>query len=125
MVRCGTIRSISVVRTNQNGYPFVTVISGDGRVQNLYFGKRTSERVAAGQQFTLDELKQLEIGFTNNASGEERIKLSFPGEPNGEYTDLGAMLGLEAVQTCSDAEMTAALEPLWKVAERQVAVGER
>jgi hypothetical protein len=84
-VKAGLITNISPVRVNSSGYAYITVINGD-KASNLYFGKRSAEKVAVGQQLGAEELKNAQFVLSTNAAGEQRLKISLNGESS--YTDL-------------------------------------
>ena len=65
----------NVVRTNANGYPFVTFFSKDNIADNVYFAKTISDRFKAGQPVNKALFADLQIGMTTNADGEQRVKL--------------------------------------------------
>lgn len=89
LVKAGVIRSVSCVRTNRNGYLFVTLLNGR-KAANVYFGKKTSEMFVDGQVISADELKAASIGIS---SSNGYLKFSLAND-NGTYTDLGAAFGL-------------------------------
>lgn len=64
-----------VVRTNENGYPYVTMINANNEATNVYFSRAASQAVDAGTPITKELMKAHQIGITINAEGEERIKL--------------------------------------------------
>jgi hypothetical protein len=83
LVKSGLIKNISKLRTNINGYPYVTVLGGNGRSQNIYFGRKTAELVM--DNFSLNDsiiafLADADIIQTQNeeqkAAGEWRFKIS-------------------------------------------------
>lgn len=65
----------NVVRTNANGYPYVTFISKDNVADNVYFAKTISAKYKAGQAVNKALFADLQIGMTTNADGEQRVKL--------------------------------------------------
>ena len=89
LVKAGVIRSVSCVRTNRNGYLYVTLLNGR-KATNVYFGKKTSEMFADAQVLTADELKAASIGISSS-NGYLKFSLS---NDNGNYTDLGAAFGI-------------------------------
>ena len=76
------------VRSNMNGYLFVTFISATNEATNIYFSKAMSEKITAG-----DDVKVLlkehacSIVETTNADGETRLKLCGNSE-RGNIEDL-------------------------------------
>jgi hypothetical protein len=63
------------IRSNTNGYPFITFIDAANKAENIYFSKNAALAVGAGQPVTKDMLTVYQIGITENAAGEQRIKL--------------------------------------------------
>lgn len=76
------------VRTNTNGYPFITFIDKDNKAENVYFSKSASQSVGAGQLVTKDLLSTLQVATTQNAEGQVRIKLI----SNSERLDISSLL---------------------------------
>lgn len=64
-----------VVRTNTNGYPFVTFINSANVAENVYFSKTSALSVSAGTPVTKELFKCYQIGNVVNSAGESRIKL--------------------------------------------------
>jgi len=77
-----------VVRTNENGYPYITFIDKDNKAENIYFSKAAAQGVGAGQPVTKEMLSVYQIGITINAAGEERIKLI----SNSDRVDISSLL---------------------------------
>jgi len=71
----GFTQIVPVVRTNVNGYPYLTFITEANVAENVYFSKAASVALAAGQPVTKEMLSVYQIGITHNAAGEERFKL--------------------------------------------------
>lgn len=76
------------IRTNNNGYPFITFIDKDNKAENIYFSKAAGESVGAGQPVTKDLLATLQVATTQNADGETRIKLI----SNSDRLDISSLL---------------------------------
>jgi hypothetical protein len=82
-----------IVKLNVNGYPFITFLTGErdseGKaiVQNVWFSKEASSRVAEGVDISA-ELKNMSVVETTNEAGELRLKLAYV-----KYVDLNALLG--------------------------------
>ena len=111
LVKRGAISSISVLRTNQKGYPFVTLLNRKKESTNLYFGKITSELVLntfkKGDNIILF-LKESEVVETQSKQegheGETRFKIS---KNTSDYTSedmLLNQLGLEVSNSEFDFE---------------------
>ena len=45
LVEKGIVRTVSVLRTNINEYPYVTMLTKGSKSQNVYFGQITGELV--------------------------------------------------------------------------------
>lgn len=107
LVKRGAISSISVLRTNQKGYPFVTLLNRKKESTNLYFGKITSELVLntfkKGDSI-IPFLKESEVVETLNENKETRFKIS---KNTSDYTSedmLLNQLGLEVSNSEFDFE---------------------
>ena len=91
----GIIATVSNLRNNtENGYPFVTLINKKGEATNLYFGKKSAERIGEAYSLgssILPELKEATVVESTNANGDIRYKLSLKGET--EYAS-GAELAM-------------------------------
>lgn len=93
LVAGGLVTNISVVRKNSSGYLFVTLLNGR-KSTNVYFGKKTSEMFTEGEKISVDTLRKLEVVVAANATGDQRLKMSLPGESE-TYTDLRSIMGLQ------------------------------
>ena len=62
-----------IIRTNTNGYPFLTFTSDANEAENIYFSKNM--QVTAGPT-TIEFLRGLKVCNTVNATGESRWKLT-------------------------------------------------
>ena len=76
------------VRTNTNGYPFITFIDATNKAENVYFSKSASKLVSDDLVITKELLSTLSIGYTTNEKGEARIKLI----SNSERLELSSLL---------------------------------
>lgn len=74
------------VNENTNGYPFVTFIDADNKAENVYFSIEESQNHQKGDPISVVDgfFKDLQIAFTTNANGEERIKLVGMGSSKRE-----------------------------------------
>lgn len=63
------------IRTNTNGYPYLTFIDKDNKAENIYFSKASSENLADGVVVNKDFLSTFQVAVTLNADNQERIKL--------------------------------------------------
>ncbi len=75
------------IRTNTNGYPFITFIDANNIAENIYFSKNASKSIGAGIPVTKDMLKIYQVGITENANKEARVKLI----SNSERLELSTM----------------------------------
>jgi hypothetical protein len=76
---------IPVVRTNSNGYPFLTFTNSSNEAENVYFSK--SMMLDAGK-VDIDFLRSLKACNTVNAAGESRWKLT---DSAGSRVDMSAL----------------------------------
>lgn len=78
LLKNGTISNISELRINENGLPFVTMITRDSKSQNVYFSIETGNVVLgtfSKGQHILEFLADAEVIKTENAQGEVRYKI--------------------------------------------------
>jgi len=80
------VTAISNVKSNTNGYPYVTIVTDVG-ADNLYFSKKASSKVSAGDLIK-SFAKDLFVVACQNAQGEDRLKLSFNSEDYSGVDDL-------------------------------------
>ena len=104
LVKRGTVRNISVLRENTNGYSFVTLLNKKGMSQNIYFGQKSAviikDTFEVGNSIVA-ALKDATIIKSTNAEGEIRYKLSLPN-PTSKYStdsELMDVFGIEEVET--------------------------
>lgn len=71
----GFISINKAVAENTNKYPFLTFINANNEAENIYFAKTIADEYPVGTVMTKEHFSALQIGVTNNADGEERIKL--------------------------------------------------
>ena len=71
----GLSEIVPKIRTNSNGYPYVTFINSANIATNIYFTVNSSDTVSEGQDLR-EIAKDLQIVFVVNSDGEQRIKLS-------------------------------------------------
>lgn len=80
IVEQGVATNFSAVRTNHQGYPFITFLNGK-KATNIYFGKRSAEKVAEGDMLGANiDPTTAQVVLTTNANGEQRLKFSINGE---------------------------------------------
>lgn len=63
------------IRTNSNGYPYITFIDASNKAENVYFSKASSSTLGAGRPVTKELLASYQVAETKNAEGEVRMKL--------------------------------------------------
>ncbi len=115
----GVVRNISAVRTNESGYPYVTMLSGD-KASNVYFGKKSAESVHKGDVLTGVQLRQAQLVLATNEAGEPRVKISLNGE--NAYTSLADEL-LEDDITADEKAVLVELKSTMVAKEAQEPVG--
>ena len=71
----GFVSINKAVAKNVNDYPFLTFINAKNEAENIYFAKTIADEYPEGTVMTKEHFAALQIGVTNNAEGEERIKL--------------------------------------------------
>ena len=98
LVQDRVVTNISALRTNINGYPYVTMLVGN-KSQNVYFGQKTAELVSdtfSENDNILPFLADAEIIQTENAQGEVRFKLSKnAGSDYASETAMADIFGIE------------------------------
>lgn len=75
------------VKTNVNGFPYITFIDASNVAENVYFSKGASASIKAGDDFTAI-IKDYEICSAENADGETRMKLCRKGGDRVELDSL-------------------------------------
>ena len=98
----GTFTAIrTVVRSNEKGYKFVTVLNGKAAT-NVYLGKKSSNMVMEGEDIT-DKLATANLVKATNEAGEARLKLSFNGD--SEYVSAENLFGTSSEIADSEKEV--------------------
>lgn len=77
------------VRTNVNGYPYVTFIDENNVAENIYFTTNTGADYKEGTPINKGFFDKLQFVFVTNANGESRVKLAKQG---GERNSLASLL---------------------------------
>lgn len=99
LVENGTVRAISKLKVNTNGYPFVTFLNKNSESQNVYFGQKTASLVMdnfSKEDNILVFLKNANINQVENEAGEIRYKLSTSGVSKYSSTaELMEIFGVE------------------------------
>lgn len=83
----GYTQVVPKVRSNVNGYPFITLINSKNEAENIYFSKAASADLTVDQDVTKDMFKSYQIAFVKNEAGEERIKII----SNSERVDISSL----------------------------------
>ena len=65
----------NAVRHNTNGYAYLTFINADNEAENVYFAKTISANFAKDMPVVRGFFDELQIGWTTNEGGEQRVKL--------------------------------------------------
>jgi hypothetical protein len=84
----GAIGINPVIRTNLNGYPFLTVLlPGEKKNEgdNIYFSKSAAADLTEGEVLSVEKLRTLFVAHSTNEKGEPRLKLTWN---RGEYIDI-------------------------------------
>ena len=84
-IESGVTSIAKSIKSNTNGYPFITVLRND-KAENIYFSKSASAEVTEGLA-TKSIANSLYVADTINGEGEARTKLSF----KNSYEDMGSM----------------------------------
>ena len=97
------ITNISVLRTNENDYPYVTLLNG-AKAYNIYFDKKTSAPAILSNfeigDSILSELVNASVILVANEDGEDRYKLML-NTPESQYasqSELESLFGLEMAE---------------------------
>lgn len=83
----GFVQINKTVRTNVNGYPYITFINAKNEAENVYFSKGGAEEVKAGDNF-IEVASNYDITMATNAEGEVRAKLCRKGGDRVSIDDL-------------------------------------
>jgi hypothetical protein len=91
----GLFDSVSVLRKNESGYPFVTLLKNGDKTKstNLYFGRKSGTTILDNFEVgdaVAKALSNASVILTENAQGEKRFKISLT-EGSSEY-ESGASL---------------------------------
>lgn len=98
LVQQGVVTTISTLRFNQSGYPYVTLLSGS-KPNNVYFGKKTAaivEGTFSEGDSVVEFLKNSNIVQTVNEQGEIRFKLS--NSENSNYSSKSELMSVFGVE---------------------------
>lgn len=83
----GFVQINKTVRTNINGFPYVTFINAQNEAENVYFSKGGAEEVKAGDDFP-SVASKYDITYATNAEGETRPKLCRKGGDRVSLDDI-------------------------------------
>ena len=108
----GVFNTVSILRENENGYPYVTLLRTTSKgtaSQNIYFGQKTAKIVS--DTFNVGDridslLADAQIIKTENSNGEVRYKLST--NPTSDYASeqtLADIFEVELSENDFDTEM--------------------
>lgn len=78
----GFTSCVKEVRTNANGYPYITFINDENVAENIYFSKNASKLVTTGTAIARGFFTPFMAAQTTNAEGELRWKIVSQGESN-------------------------------------------
>ena len=78
----GFVSCVKAVRTNSNGYPYITFINDENVAENIYFSKNASKLVEAGDTIAKGFFAPFMAAKTTNAEGQKRWKIISQGESN-------------------------------------------
>lgn len=108
LVQDRLVTNISSLRANVNGYPYVTMLTGN-KSQNVYFGQKTAELVSntfSVEDNILSFLADAEVIQTLNEAGEVRFKLSKnAGSDYASETAMADIFGIELSSGEFDVKM--------------------
>jgi len=121
LVKNGTVVNISVLRLNENNYPFLTLRAKDKKSANVYFTKTTSEFIVNHfneGETVLEAIKDAEILKVENEQGETRYKIHVAQERKyASKSELESIFGLE--ETVGEFDITDFLQLFTTVASLQ------
>ena len=75
MVNNGFTQVFKEVRSNLNGYPYITFITAANQSENIYFSKKLAEKYVAGTAIGKGFFEDILVAEVSNAAGEVRMKL--------------------------------------------------
>ena len=80
MISSGFVSVVKTVRTNSNGYPYITFLTADNKAENVYFSKNAATMVASGDVIARGFFEPFRVAEVANADGEVRTKLVAQGD---------------------------------------------
>ena len=91
------VSSVSTLRFNANGYPYVTMLTNDKKSNNVYFGVRSAEIIEDDNLVEGSNVDAMiataSLVDTLNASNEQRFKISLKGI--SDYSSAADIFGYE------------------------------
>lgn len=98
----GHFDSISTLRKNSSGYPFITLLkSGETtKANNMYFGRNSASLINDNFEpgnSVIEILKDASVILTENKEGEKRFKISI-NKPGSKYESSAALEDVFGVQ---------------------------
>lgn len=98
--KAAKVSSVSGLRFNNNGYPYVTLITNDGKANNVYFGIRSAEIIEDDNMAEGDRLDSMlakaSLVDVVNEGKEQRFKISLQGI--SDYESAASIFGYEEEQ---------------------------
>lgn len=97
LFQLGLVSNFSVVRVNESGYPYVTMLQGD-KSNNVYFGKESAKTALlhVGKKEIASLLVTADIVEVANEDGEQRFKIALEGKSDYVSTsELASLFGVE------------------------------
>lgn len=108
LVKQGEVTSISLLKYNKSGYPYITLYKGN-KPNNVYFSLKTAEVINnhfKEKDNVISILKNANICQTTNEEGEVRFKLSTSETSNYvSQAELLSAFGVEETVTDFDLEL--------------------
>ena len=108
LVKQGEVTSISLLKYNKSGYPYITLCKGN-KPNNVYFSLKSAEVINnhfKEKDNVISILKNANICQTTNEEGEVRFKLSTSESSNYvSQAELMSAFGVEEPATDFDLEL--------------------
>ena len=108
LIKQGEVTSISLLKYNKSGYPYITLCKGN-KPNNVYFSLKTAEVINnhfKEKDNVISILKNANICQTTNEEGEVRFKLSTSESSNYvSQAELMSAFGVEEPATDFDLEL--------------------
>lgn len=76
----GFVQIVKRVRSNANGYCFLTFVTADNEAENVYLSKALDESTTEGTVVDKNYLSDKEVAVVLNKDGELRYKICSKGE---------------------------------------------